>query len=179
MKLTTRDKRTVLHSAAEAGHLGVIRLLLASGSDALAKDGNGHYARDLVQNRDSVEVKGLFSAYMEASLGNQDDIRGRDETVDNPAPPSQTEPEETVVPETETPGNLPDPLPDIDLVAIRSWELLMTSSEEEAGTHVWNAPRLELVEPTPPGSPTGSDTNERALEVYRKELKRTVRQMSF
>ena len=169
LKLTTRDKRTVLHSAAEAGHLGVIRLLLASGSDALAKDGNGHYARDLVQSGDLVEVKGLFSAYMEATLGNQDDIRGRDEIVDKPAPPPQTEPEETVVPEPETPGHLPDLLPDINLVAIRSWELSMTSSEEHAETHLWDAPRLILHEATPPGSPTRSDTNERVPELRTKE----------
>ena len=169
LKLTTREKRTVLHSAAEAGHLGIIRLLLASGSDALAKDRNGHYARDLVQNVDLVEVKGLFSAYMEASLGYQDDIRGRDEIVDKSAPPSLTEPEETLVPKLRTPGRFPVFKLDIDLVATRPLELSMTSSEEDTGTHVRSAPRFRLVEPTPPGSPTRSDTYERVPEVYPKE----------
>lgn len=35
LKLMTRDKRAVLHSAAETGHLGLIRLFLTSGADAL------------------------------------------------------------------------------------------------------------------------------------------------
>ena len=165
LKLTTRDKRTVLHSAAEAGHLRVISLLLASGSDALAKDKNGRYARDLVPNGDSVKVKGIFSSYMEALLGDQDDVQSTDEIVDKSTQPSQTEPEEIVVREPQ----FPEHVPDIDLVAIRSWELSMTSSGEGAGAHVLDAPCLRLVEPTPPGSPTGSDTNEQVAEVYPKE----------
>ena len=38
-----------------------------------------------------------LSAYMEASLGNQDEVRGRDEVIDRPTQPFQTEPEENVV----------------------------------------------------------------------------------
>ena len=162
LKVTTRYKRTVLHSAAEGGHLGVLSLLLASGSDALAKDKDGRYARDLMPaggfiSNGEIEVKGIFAPYMKASLENQDDIRGPDEVVDKPTTqPSQTEPEEPV-------GREPEHLADINRTAIRSWEYAMTSSEEEAGAQrVWEAPRLRLIESTPPDSPTGSDTERQA-----------------
>ena len=153
LKLTTRDKRTVLHSAAEAGHLGVVSLLLASGSDALAKDKNGCYARDLVQNGDSVEVKGIFSAYMEALLGDQDYVQGADEIIDKSTQPSPMEPGGPVVREPKSGEQTPEHVTNIDLVAIRSWELSMTLSEEEVGAHSWDVPHLRLIEPTPPSSP--------------------------
>ena len=63
LKLTTRDKRTVLHSAAEAaepGYLEVITLLLTSGCNALAKDKYGHTALDLVPNNSSMQARGVF-----------------------------------------------------------------------------------------------------------------------
>ena len=145
LKLTTRSKRTVLHSAAEGGHLGLMSLLLANGSDALAKDKDGRYARDLVPvGGDSVEVEGVFSSYMEASLESAD--------------------------ESQTGGRSPKRLPRIDLMAIRSWERIMTSSEEEAGVHVWDVPELRIIESTPPDSPTGADTNARVTEASRPNV---------
>ena len=166
LKLTTRDKRTVLHFAAEAGHLGVISLLLASGSDALAKDRNGCYARDLVQNGDSVEVKGIFWAYMEALLGDHDDIQVTDEIVDKSTHSSPKEPDDTVVREPKTGEQNFEHVPIINLIP--PWELSMVS-EEDAGAHKWDAPRLIVVEPTPPSSPTGSDTNDHAAGIYPKK----------
>ena len=151
LKLVTRGQRTVLHSATEAAHLGVIRLLLASGADALAKDKNGCYARDLVQHGDLVEIEATFSPYMKASLGNQDGTRGTEDTVDKPTQPSQTEPEDVVVIHSS------DHVPDINLTPICS---SMTSSEEEAKAHVGDVPCLRLVEPTPPDSPIGSVAGE-------------------
>ena len=69
LRLTTHSKRTVLHSAAEGGHLRLLSLLLASGCDALVKDKDGRYARDLVPaGGDPIVVAGVFSSYMEASL---------------------------------------------------------------------------------------------------------------
>ena len=162
LKLTTRDKRTVLHSAAEAGHLNVVRLLLASGSDALAKDRNGCFARDLVQDSDSVEVKGIFWAYMEALLGYHDDIQSTDEMIDESTQPFSKEREETVVLEPEVGEHAPHHVPRIGIMEVYSPEVPTTSSEEEAGPYIRDAPRLILVEPTPPSSPTGSDTNKQA-----------------
>ena len=44
----------------------------------------------------------------------------------------------------------------------------MTSSEEEAGAHVWgDVPSLRLEESTPPDSPAGADTNGQAVEASR------------
>ena len=169
LKITTHDKRTVLHSAAEAGHLGVVRLLLASGCDALAKDRNGCYARDLVQNGDSVEVKGIFGTYMEALLGDHDDIQSTDEMTNNSTQPFSKEHEDTVVLEPKVGRHPPHHVPNIAVMAIYPQDISMTSSEEEPGAYIRDAPRLILVEPTPPSSPTRSDTNEQAAGVYPKE----------
>lgn len=136
LKLTTRGKHTVLHYAAEAGHLGVVTLLLASGSDALAKDRDGFYARDLMQNGDSMEVKGIFGAYMGALLGDHDDIQSTDDSIDESIQPYPNEDDKILLRTTETGGQHPG-----------------------AYTTTCDAPRLVLVEPTPPSSPTGSDTN--------------------
>ena len=138
LKLTTRGKLTVLHSAAEAGHLDVITLLLASGSDALAKDRNGRYARDLMQDGNSVVVQGIFRSYMEALLGDHDDVQSTDENVDKPTQPSLNKPDKTVVHNSKPSGRHPGDL--------------------DAYTTTWDAPRLVLVEPTPPNSPTRTDT---------------------
>ena len=151
LKLTTRDKRTVLHSAAEAaepGYLEVITLLLASGCNALANDKYGHTALDLVPNNSSMQARGVFSAYMEASLGEQDattDMEGCVEESSFPLlPPLRTAQEEGQIPQ-------------IDLMADHSWEVLKNSLDADAEAYFGALPAVNLIEGTPPDSPTGSE----------------------
>ena len=151
LKLTTRDKCTVLHSAAEAGepgYLEVITLLLTSGCKALAKDKYGHIALDLVPNNSSMRARGVFSAYMEASLGEQDattDMEGGVEESSFPLlPPLRTAREEGQIPQ-------------IDLMADHSWEVFKNSLDADAEAYFGALPAVNLIEGSPPDSPTGSE----------------------
>lgn len=65
----------------------------------------------------------------------------------------------------------PEHIPDINLVSLRSYEMFMTSSEEKAGTHVWDVPGPRLVEPRPLGSLTRSNAREQAASRYLKEVR--------
>ena len=67
----TLNKNTVLHSAAAAGHLNTISLLMKVGFDPWAKNGSGKNARDLLPNNKSVLVEAAFSQYTELSFVSQ------------------------------------------------------------------------------------------------------------
>ena len=149
LKLTTRDKRTVLHSAAEAaepGYLEVIRLLFTSGCSALAKDKYGHTALDLVPNNSSIQAKGVFSAYMEASFQEQDIAPGMDVTFQESSIPA-------IAPRGR-PGK--DHGDQSDSLADYSWDVFKRSIEADADLYFGALPAVNLVEATPPDSPTGS-----------------------
>ena len=68
IKLMTKLGRTVLHSAAETDQLNIVQLLLQAGVDAAARDKDGLTAWDLIKNKDSMEVRSLFSAHAMASF---------------------------------------------------------------------------------------------------------------
>ena len=147
LKLITRDKRTVLHSAAESGYLEVITLLLTSGCNALAKDQYGQTALDLVPNNSSMLTRGVFSAYMEASLGKQETSTNMEGSAEAssipPVPPLQTAQEDSAVPQ-------------IDVMADPIWEKFQSSLGADAEAYFGVVPAVNLAESTPPDSPTGS-----------------------
>ena len=67
----TLKGNTVIHSAAGAGHLDIIRLLLSRGFDSWTKNGSGQNAQDLVPNNETVLVAAVFAPYTELSFRSQ------------------------------------------------------------------------------------------------------------
>ena len=102
-KLRTRKGRTPLHSAAQGGHLGPVRILLRNGADVFAVDENGLTAKELISkqnlipnqyselNLDSNAIDSVFAVYLEASLKQQPRETLSD---DDREPPSQGVPEQ-------------------------------------------------------------------------------------
>jgi ankyrin repeat protein len=129
--LKTQNGRTILHSAAQGGHLGVIRMLLKDGCDVSAKDEYGQTARDLVQGVNSIGFDVVFSAYSVASFEQADDLV--EVATDDKADPEFNEEnhDQDTVP-TDTDG----------------W---FESSKLSV-----SVPRLRIIPPTPPPSPTAS-----------------------
>ena len=54
------DQRTPLHKAAYAGHDSVVRVLLAAGADARARDSEGNTPADLARRQGHRAVEGLL-----------------------------------------------------------------------------------------------------------------------
>ncbi len=69
--LTTRDRSTPLHKAAEWRHLDVCRLLLQKGLNVQAKTSYGQTALDLIKDKASPEVMGVFEPYIYAARGTE------------------------------------------------------------------------------------------------------------
>ncbi len=69
--LTTRDRSTPLHKAAEWRNLKVCRLLLQEGLNVQAKNAYGQTALDLIKDRASPEVMGIFEPYIYAARGTE------------------------------------------------------------------------------------------------------------
>lgn len=65
--LTTRDKYTPLHKAAEAGYIDLCSLLLQKGSNVQAKNRDGLTALDMVEDSTLLAAKGVFMPYIHAA----------------------------------------------------------------------------------------------------------------
>ena len=55
------DQRTSLHEAAYAGHDSVVKVLLAAGADARARDSEGNTPMDLARHQGQTEVAALLA----------------------------------------------------------------------------------------------------------------------
>ena len=65
--LTTQDKYTPLHKAAEEGYIDLCNLLLQRGSDVQAKNRDGLTALDMVEASKLLAAKGVFMPYIAAA----------------------------------------------------------------------------------------------------------------
>ena len=92
-------------------------------------------------------ARGVFSAYMEASLGEQETSTNMEGSAEAssipPVPPRQTAREENAVPQS-------------DIMADHIWEKFQTSLGADAEAYFGAVPAVNLAEATPPDSPTGS-----------------------
>ena len=170
--LTTREGNTLLHSAAEAGHLEVLRLLLLKGLDPLAKNKYGLTAQDLVPNNQSAEVRGVFSAHTEASLlrngirSNELDFTPLlenvlDETRSSPSfAISHLYSDTPVIAPYCNIHDLDFAIPEISWGPAPSYSDDGIAIKSPGWTH---NPRITLVEPSPPSSPAGSLENDMTI----------------
>ena len=174
--LMTQEGNTLLHSAAEAGHLEVIRLLLQRGFDVLTKNKHGSTAQDLLRDNQSMEAREVFSAYTEASLLGKEPFGEDLEFASVLASAVKgtrfnpnviiSDPEDDL--HVDTSENLPSEInyrpfydPDIDLSErLSEVDVNITNNEARSdGTSVtlpWAIPIINLVESSPPCSNAGS-----------------------
>ncbi|KAL6713765.1 hypothetical protein ACLMJK_008257 [Lecanora helva] len=179
ISLQTRAGRTPLHSAAEGGHLKVIRMLLSNGADVSAVDQDGYTPRALLKDRNSAEVEEVFHAYMQADLSTKASsaTQPQDDQTASQVTPSQEEkiPDLPVLFEdyfkphhSELDQSPTTPGPSADASSserTRSFGRKISPNRDREMKEI-PVPSLRLVMPTPPDSPTNSSGNEL---LYRSE----------
>ena len=125
---TTLKENSVLHSAAAAGHLNIVSLLLSKGFDVMEQNASGKTAWELVPNMDPLRVQAAFSRYTEHSFVSR--VKAGFPTANA---------------ESETPGSRNKKLIE------KSYEL---DADQVDGSN--KGPKFCLIMPTPDGSVAGS-----------------------